>query len=64
MSDSLNEIPEVGQRLKIGRTKVFELIRGNDLAAVRIGRRTLVPDSSIDAYIERLKAAAGSGDAA
>ena len=54
MNDQLHELPEVQRRLGgIGRTTVFGLIRNGDLGVVKVGRRTLVPQSQIDAYIAR-----------
>lgn len=41
--------------LDIGKTKLYELIAEGELEAVRIGRRTLVIQSSIDALILRLR---------
>lgn len=55
MADKLNDIEATQDRLgNISRTKTFELIRNGDLPSVKIGRRRLVPDSAIDAYLERL----------
>lgn len=42
----------------IARTRVYELINSGDLQAVKLGRRTLITRESIDALVERLKAAA------
>lgn len=42
-----------------GRTKVYELIKEHELTAVKIGRRTFVTRSSIEAYVDRLAAKAG-----
>ena len=42
-------------RLDIGKTKLYELIAEGELEAIRIGRRTLVIQSSIDALILRLR---------
>jgi excisionase family DNA binding protein len=50
-------IPEAAQRLKIGRTKVFELIALGELEAVRFGpRSTRVPSDSVDALVARMRA--------
>lgn len=55
--DSLHALPKAQEQLGyIGRTKVFELIKRGELETVKIGRRRLVPQSSIDRYITRLKA--------
>ena len=55
---------EAGQRLGLGRTAVFELIRRGELEAVRLNPRvTRVPSTSVDAYISRLMTAARSRSA-
>jgi len=38
----------------ISRTRVFELIRDGSLAAVKCGRRTLIPADSLLAYLAAL----------
>lgn len=52
----LLKVPEVGQRIGRGRTKVFELIKAGQLEAVYFGSRSLrVPSDSVDLYIERVR---------
>lgn len=59
MVDQLNNIEQTGDKLGgLGRTRVFDLIRTEQLASVKIGRRRFVPDSAIERYITRLKASA------
>ena len=41
----------------IGRTSVYELIKSGDLQVVKIGRRSLITRSSIEAYVDRLSTA-------
>lgn len=41
--------------LDIGKTKLYELIAVGELEAIRIGRRTLIMQASIDALIQRLR---------
>lgn len=58
MIDQLNNIEQTSEKLGgLGRTRVFDLLRSGQLASVKIGRRRFVPDSSIQQYIEGLKAA-------
>lgn len=55
-TDQLRDLPGTQSRLgNVGRTKLFELIARGELRSVKIGRRRFVPQSEIDAYIERLK---------
>ncbi|WP_286135180.1 helix-turn-helix domain-containing protein [Mycobacterium sp. UM_Kg1] len=42
----------------VGRTKVYELIRQGELTLAKIGRRSFVTSESIEAYVDRLVAAA------
>lgn len=65
MNDRLHDITGVRTQLGgIGRTTAFELIRTGQLRSVKIGRRRMVPQSEIDAYIRRhldLNATSGTG---
>jgi excisionase family DNA binding protein len=45
---------DAAERLGIGRWLLYQLIARNEVQSVRIGRRRLVPASSIDAYLDRL----------
>ncbi len=47
--------------LDIGKTKLYELVGTGDLEAIRIGRRTLILRSSIEALIDRLRERARNG---
>ncbi len=52
--------PETGAALGVGRTKVYELIGAGELRTVKIGRRRLVPVSSVLELVERLQRQASS----
>ena len=43
-------VPEVMAELGIGLTKVYELIGAGSLHAVKLGRRTLVPEESVATF--------------
>lgn len=47
----LKSINETAEALRLGRTSIYVLINDGRLATVKIGRRTLVKVSSIDALI-------------
>lgn len=51
-------IVEVGAKLGIGRSSVYELIRKQQLETVKIGRCTRVPAVAVATFVERLRAAA------
>lgn len=50
----LRTIPETCFRLGIGRTKVYELIRGADLQLVKIGSKSLITEQSIEALVAKI----------
>jgi excisionase family DNA binding protein len=64
MSETLLTIPEAGKRLGVKRTTVYQLIRRRDLELLKIGDRSVITNSSIDALIERLRAEAQAKNAA
>ncbi|MFC0847532.1 helix-turn-helix domain-containing protein [Streptomyces noboritoensis] len=56
---ALLTVPETMARLKLGRTKVYDLIRTKRLASITEGRARRIPESSLEAYISaRLEEAA------
>jgi len=57
--EELLTIEQVADRLKIGRTKTYELINRGDLPSVTIDRCRRVLRSDLDAYIARLRAEVG-----
>ncbi|MFS0770798.1 helix-turn-helix domain-containing protein [Sphingomonas sp. 1P08PE] len=46
-----SSIAASAKALGIGRTKLYELLKANRLASIRIGRRRLILADSIDALI-------------
>jgi excisionase family DNA binding protein len=50
----LNEVPEVAQYLRCGRTHVFALIRSGALGSVKVGRKRLIPATAVHAYLASL----------
>jgi excisionase family DNA binding protein len=44
---------EVAKLLKVGRTKVYELIQRGDLRSVKIGKSRRISSRALDEYIER-----------
>jgi excisionase family DNA binding protein len=45
-------VEEFARRLSLSQSFVWKLIRQNDIAAIRLGRRTLVPASEIARLME------------
>ncbi|MCV7285357.1 excisionase family DNA-binding protein [Mycolicibacterium wolinskyi] len=46
------------ERLKVGRSMVFELIASGELRSVLVGRRRLVSEAALCDFIERIDARA------
>lgn len=49
----LNTLREVAWKLNISYTTVWRLTRDGEIRTVRIGTKVLVPESELQAYIER-----------
>ncbi|WP_239566769.1 helix-turn-helix domain-containing protein [Lentzea nigeriaca] len=47
-------VEEVARALRVGRTKVFDLIRAGELPSVKIGGSRRVPAQSVEEYLSRL----------
>jgi excisionase family DNA binding protein len=43
---------EVGQTLRLGRRKVWEMCNSGELPIVRVGRRILIPRADLERWIE------------
>lgn len=51
-----NRIPDACRRLGVGRSSLYELIKSGDLRTIKIGTRTLVPESELQRIItERMQ---------
>ena len=54
MNNQLLNLEDAQKRLGgLGRTSMFGLLKAGQLKAVRIGRRTMIPESEIADYIRR-----------
>lgn len=52
-----HRIPEACQRIGLGRSSLYELIKSGHLKTVRIAGRTLVPESELQRLVADAKAA-------
>jgi len=52
MDSRLLTVDEVVDVLKIGRTKVYDLIKSNTIRSVKIGRSRRIPQSALKEFIE------------
>lgn len=46
-------IPEACRATSLGRTTLYKYIRSGDLAAVRIGGRTVIPAANLEDFIRK-----------
>lgn len=46
-------VNEATEALGIGRTTIYELIKGGELAVVKIGTRTIIRRKDLDALLDR-----------
>lgn len=54
-----HRVPEACRRLGIGRSALYELIKTGELRAIKIGKRTLIPETELQKIIAaRLEIAA------
>jgi excisionase family DNA binding protein len=56
-TQELFSIVDTAQTLGIGRSKIYELLKVEELKAVKVGARTLITRGSIEQFLERLLAA-------
>jgi excisionase family DNA binding protein len=46
-----NQVPQACARLGIGRTAFYELLKSGEIRAIKVGTRTLVPESELQRFI-------------
>lgn len=46
-----HRIPDACQRIGVGRSSLYELIKSGDLKTVRIAGRTLIPESELQRLV-------------
>lgn len=54
MEKTLLNIPETCEKLRIGRTRLYQILNAGQIKAVRIGKKTLIPVASIEEFINGL----------
>ncbi len=54
MTQLLKSPEDAAEVLSIKRTTLYALIKSRELQVVKIGRRTLIPISELERYVERL----------
>jgi excisionase family DNA binding protein len=54
----LNSVDDVIDRLKLGRSKVYEVLGTGQLRSIKVGRRRLVSEAALVDFINLLEAGA------
>jgi excisionase family DNA binding protein len=55
-TDELLTVDQVADILKLGRTRLYEIMDRGDLPSIRIGRSRRILPSDLNCYIARLRA--------
>lgn len=58
MEHLMHSVEDAAVRLGVGRSTMYSLIAAGDVKAVKIGRRTLLPEAELAAYVGRLRESA------
>jgi len=58
MEKQLYTLPQVQEALSLGRSKIYQLIGAGELRPLRVGRAVRFRAQEIEAFVERLQAAA------
>lgn len=53
-------VEEAAERLGVGRTLVYALVRSGDIESIAIGRLRRIPCDALDDFVARLRALASS----
>ena len=57
----VHQIPQACRRLGVAKTSIYALIKGGELRSIKIGSRTLIPESELQRFVsERLKQSAAA----
>lgn len=56
-----NKIPEACRRLGVGRTSLYALVKAGEIHVIKVGSRTLIPESELQRFVEGQLAARKAG---
>ncbi len=57
-------VEEAAERLGVGRTLLYALVRSGDIESIAIGRLRRIPLDALDEFVRRLRAVARDHDTA
>ncbi len=57
-------VEEAAERLGVGRTLLYALVRSGDIESIAIGRLRRIPLDALDEFVSRLRAVARAHDTA
>ncbi len=55
MDKTLLSVPEACEKLRIGRTRLYQILNAGQIKAVRMGKRTFIPAAAIEEFINGLE---------
>ena len=55
MNTTLLSIPEACEKLRIGRTRLYQILNAGQIKALRMGKRTFIPAAAVDEFINGLQ---------
>ncbi|HZX76165.1 helix-turn-helix domain-containing protein [Lysobacter sp.] len=50
-----HQVPEACQRIGVSRTILYALIKEGEINPIKIGKRTLIPDSELIRLVDRMQ---------
>ena len=63
VGDRLLTVMEVASLMRVSNMTVYRLIKGGNLAALRVGKNYRIRESDVDAYLDGRTVRPGEGDA-
>jgi excisionase family DNA binding protein len=55
MSEQYYTVKEVAERFKVSRQSVYDWISEGRLRAVKVGNRTRIPQSALEAFVQQIE---------
>lgn len=48
-----HQVSEACRRLAVGKTALYALIKSGEIRSIKVGGRTLIPESELQGFVER-----------